>query len=234
MTPNSALEWFPRLDGLPVPESVFVPFEWMELRAILDGRPCDEFERVVQAVVDNRFPLDWPMFIRTDLASAKHNGPAAYRVEDVETLRDALSETVEDNEMKFWLGAESPRALMLREWLDLNASFTAWDGHPVANEWRFFVHENRVTCSHFYWPENAISNPSEDDWRDRLRAIAREYPIGLPGMAVGAAERCADLADYWSVDFAEARDGTWWLIDMATGDRSWHPEDCSMRLQEER
>lgn len=28
---------------------------------------------------------------------------------------------------------------------------------------------------------------------------------------------------YWSVDFAKGQDGTWYFIDMAEGDQSWHP-----------
>jgi len=32
--------------------------------------------------------------------------------------------------------------------------------------------------------------------------------------------------EYWSVDFCKAKDGRWILIDMATGDRSWHDESC--------
>ena len=30
--------------------------------------------------------------------------------------------------------------------------------------------------------------------------------------------------DYWSIDFCRGKDGKWWCIDLATGDRSWHPE----------
>ena len=29
-----------------------------------------------------------------------------------------------------------------------------------------------------------------------------------------------------SVDFAQARDGTWYFIDMADARLSWHPENC--------
>lgn len=32
------------------------------------------------------------------------------------------------------------------------------------------------------------------------------------------------LGGYWSVDFALSQDGIWYLIDMAVGERSWHPE----------
>ena len=32
--------------------------------------------------------------------------------------------------------------------------------------------------------------------------------------------------EYWSVDFLKTKDGLWYCIDMATGDRSYHWPDC--------
>jgi len=35
---------------------------------------------------------------------------------------------------------------------------------------------------------------------------------------------------YWSIDFCKAKDGRWILIDMATGQKSWHP-DCPNKVK---
>ena len=32
------------------------------------------------------------------------------------------------------------------------------------------------------------------------------------------------IEGFWSVDFCKGADGQWYLIDMATGANSWHPE----------
>jgi len=45
----------------------------------------------------------------------------------------------------------------------------------------------------------------------------------------GYAEMVARVLDgYWSVDFAYGKNGKWYLIDMATGEHSWHPE-CKVK-----
>lgn len=36
---------------------------------------------------------------------------------------------------------------------------------------------------------------------------------------------------YWSIDFCKAKDGRWILIDMATGERTWHKEDCEYYIK---
>ena len=44
-------------------------------------------------------------------------------------------------------------------------------------------------------------------------------------------QKIADVFDdYWSVDYCNAKDGTWYLIDMAEGDKSWRPD---IKLPEE-
>ena len=34
------------------------------------------------------------------------------------------------------------------------------------------------------------------------------------------------MKGYWSVDYWKAKDGRWILIDMAEGEKSWHPSKC--------
>ena len=40
-----------------------------------------------------------------------------------------------------------------------------------------------------------------------------------------AAKVAKQMEGYWSVDFCLSKTNEWILIDMATGNRSWHP-DC--------
>jgi len=67
--------------------------------------------------------------------------------------------TIEDNEMKFWMSEEyPPAAFMVREFLDLDASFKAFGGLPIAREWRIFASPEKVICYHPYWPaEDALA-----------------------------------------------------------------------------
>lgn len=233
--PASALVWLKKLTQEPViwnvPRTGIVEFDWMKALPMLDGRlvrgfPWATLERALQAI-------GTPAFLRTDLASAKHDGPPAYRVETPADLRRCVMRTMEDNAMKDLI----PAAFLIRQWLDLEAPFAAFGGHPIAREWRFYANKGGVVCRHFYWPEEAIEfRPGQggpappDDWKAQLAEIAKD-PVRseldlLTAWASAAARRCLKCAPAWSVDFAHDRRARWWLIDMAPAARSWHPEDC--------
>lgn len=233
MTANSALAWFPAVQHLDVPKTRFVKFDWYPMLAVLDGEMGTEYPRVQREVEVVAEGMGYPLFVRTDLASAKHDGPSAYHVESKVDIDRVLGRTVEDNEMKFWIGCDVPSAFMLREFVPLDAAFTAWGGHPVASEWRVFVHGWEPVCHHFYWPEDSVWGASipQHEWTADLR---RREAEGLPAecieMAREAGGRCQSIAPNWSVDFAKTQDRRWLLIDMATAEESWHPASCPHAL----
>ena len=224
---NSALYWLPKIVGadLPTPATVVVPYDHHEALEILDGLKPAHWDTWAREVTEAAGAVGWPVFIRTDLASAKHEGPDAYKANGPADVSKILAATIEDNELKLWLD-ERPQAFLVRRFLDLNVIFTAFDGLPIAMEWRYFATAEQVMCRHFYWPEDAIQfwdAEEPEDWRRRLREMALlEPPPELAAWAVQAVKACPK-AKSWSVDFAQDIDGQWSLIDMATADRSWHP-----------
>jgi hypothetical protein len=233
----SALYWLPRLQngrgiGLPLPFTEMVPYDHRAIMAMLenDGDPAPWLQ-LVQQVQEVGEKMGYPVFLRTDLASAKHDGPGGYLAEGRSAVASRLSATIEDNEAKFWMGGPVPKAILVRQFLHLKHYFTAYDGLPIAREYRVFVNMGRMVCMHPYWPEEAVEegNPSHDNWREMMHVMygglqtpGIDTPL-LQGMAEVAATKCGG---YWSVDFAQDVDGAWWLIDMAPGVESWHPEDC--------
>jgi hypothetical protein len=230
MNRNSALMWFPAIKaaGLPVPRTVFVPYDHRACLPIFDGEPSGEFTRLVEAIGKAIIEVGSPVFVRTDLSSAKHSGPQAYRIADSEPIGQAVASTIEDNEMKFWMERSGPKAFMVRQFLDLDAPFTAFSGLPISREWRLFADGEHVICLHPYWPAQALANyvRGVPDWREKLAELHR-VPLNiieLGGMAVRAAKVCGGGA--WSVDFAQDRAGKWWLIDMAVAKASWHWPGC--------
>jgi hypothetical protein len=229
MNRNSALRWLPAITeaGLPVPKTIIVPYDHHKCMPIFDGEHSDEFDRLSTAVMDAAKEIGFPVFIRTDLTSAKHSGPRAYKIE-VDGENEPIARTLEDTEMKCWLEREGPKAFLVREFLTLKAPFTAFQGLPIAREFRFFADENKVHCWHPYWPSGALEDyghPSCDDWRDKLAEISAvpKHPE-LWHMAVEAAKACG--GGLWSVDFCEDVNGKWWLPDMATAADSFHWPGC--------
>lgn len=231
MNPNSATIWLPAIQkaGLRVPKTIMIPYNHSSVACFIDDGSGVEgdWDAVVSGVKKAAHAIGYPVFIRTDLASAKHNGIKAFRATSRDTVGQCLAETIIDNEMKFGFGP-GPTHIMVRQWLDLHHTFTAYRGMPVAREWRFFADSRTVFCAHPYWPEGAVENgmPSVDDWRPKLQML-NELPQNygqLCSIAMHAAAACG--GDAWSVDFAMDCDGEWWLIDMARMENSWHWPGC--------
>lgn len=220
---NSALTWFPPIEaaGLPVPRTIFVPFYPNSLFPIVDGKPAIDFpmDHMVRACEE----IGYPVFIRTDLSSAKHDGPSAYRADSPDDLWRCVSATFHDNAMKDL--APFVRAFMIREWLNLDGSFTAFRGHLISREWRLFVDKSGVKCSHFYWPVEAIEDHTkEPKYRELLDALSSE-PNEMRTLRT-MAEAAVNAIGHgdWSVDLARDVSGKWWLTDMASSRSSWHPK----------
>lgn len=241
MPSNSALEWFPKIEkvGLPVPETIFVPYDHRAYCGAMEGGGGDtDYPKVHKAVVEAAMRIGFPVFIRTDLASAKHNGPKDYKASSAKDIGHVLSATVEDNEMKLWLSSEAPKAFMVREWLDLEAPFKAFAKHPIAREWRFFADRNGELCRHFYWPEKAIKfyrkREAPKDWERKRRMMENAGPSAGLSVLARQAAAAQEGEETWSIDFAKDKTGKWWLIDMALAKASWHPNDCKNKFGTER
>lgn len=181
MNPNSAYIWFPPIQaaGLPVPRTEIVRYNPQDLFPMLDGQkygdgfPLDEMHAACERI-------GFPVFVRSDLSSAKHANKRAWLVEDKDSLLAAVYETFEDNELK-WLASETS-AFMLREYLPLKHSFIAFGGLPISRERRYFVEQDGAKCSHPYWPEDAFEHQFNlpENWKESLRLVtAHGQSIGL-------------------------------------------------------
>jgi hypothetical protein len=153
--PNSALVWLPAIvdAGLPVPRTEVIRFSPPALYPILDGeKPEDDFS--IKELQDACQRIGYPAFLRTDLSSAKHDGPRAYRVNSVEDLWRCVYLTFESNALKDL--SDICQAFLVREFITIPPTFTAFAGLPIGREWRIFADQNAVLCEHFY----CLSRPS--------------------------------------------------------------------------
>jgi hypothetical protein len=230
MNLNSSLNWLPKIEaaGLPTPRTITIPYSHTAVMPIFDGEESAEMDRLVIAVKEAASAIGLPVFIRTDLGSAKHSGPTAYCIDSLERAAHPICRTIEDNEMKFWLEREGPKAILVRQFLTLEAPFTAFHGLPISREWRLFSDGERIICRHPYWPAEALAEHHglPVGWRAMLKRLHR-LPLEMPEV-----ERLAVLAakvqdgGSWSVDLAKDTAGKWWLTDMATMADSYHWPGC--------
>jgi hypothetical protein len=126
-------------------------------------------------------------------------------------------------------------AIAIREYIPMATLFYAFYGKmPVNPEIRFFSRDRNIECWHWYWVQDAIKKSSapvfgldgreigEEEWSSILTKAQEEQEKNVP---MEEARRVAARFDgYWSMDFCLSKSGQWVFIDMAEGQKSWHPE----------
>jgi hypothetical protein len=229
---NSLLYWFPKVEelGIPQPRSEIVWLGWERMCGLLDGKALPA--KLSAEIETAALKIGFPLFMRTDLHSAKHDFAHTCYVPDAGALWSHVGALVEMDNLMCFLGDES-QALVFREFLQLESTFVAFDGMPVARERRVFIKDGRLICSHPYWPKGALYRQKglPADWRERLRDLSR-LRYGDRGDIRHYASRVADyIPGAWSVDFAWVpQRQTWYLIDMAVAAQSWHPSCARWKL----
>lgn len=215
---NSLLIWYPKTEdlGIPVPRTHAITMDDPDFLARLK---------------DFALIIGYPVFLRTDLCSGKHGWKDTCFVRNPNDLESHVAAVCDANEM--WSLAGLPYcAMVVREFLELETSFTAFDGNmPINTERRYFIDQGKVLCHHPYWPEDAFNeHPSrmarDTDWRAKLAAMNTESEQEIELLSEYARRVGKVMPEYWSVDFAKARAGKWYLIDMALGKNSYHWPNC--------
>lgn len=101
------------------------------------------------------------------------------------------------------------------------------------------IKDGKVLCHHWYWISHAFESQEflskrfssltklPANWRELLKAGRESVTAKEMELLLSNAKMVAGVMDgFWSVDFCRAKDGTWYLIDMAVGEDSWHPRTC--------
>jgi len=210
---NSLLYWYPIVkDVAPTPKTA-----WVEVKDPLDI----DFDELVEKVHELALELGgYPVFVRTDHFSGKHEFENTCYVRSKETLRNNLVNLVD-----FSFAHDLPlNAIVVREYVELDWKFKAFFGRlPIAPEVRVMIKDHDIDEWFFYWPEDAIRHPDKENWRELLNEM-REIARSEREIFCKIAKSVAKVLDgYWSVDFARTKKGEWILIDMALGEVSWRP-----------
>jgi hypothetical protein len=246
---ESSLEyWYPLVkDFLPTPKTEIVPITFDYTVALLEHEqpPTEVHDRVKEAA--NK--IGYPVFIRTDQASSKHDYALSCIAHNDDELEVRAFKTIEHNEC-VGFGGLPYRSLVIREYLPLVSCFKAFNQLPIAVERRYFVRDGRVECHHPYWCTEAVQQDMDRrQWAANITGMPADIPENwlqkLIHMNIEHHEEVAVLIDaaktfgehvpgYWSVDFALVNGRGWMLIDAARGEISWHPEDCPFNKEAER
>lgn len=236
---TSMLYWYPKIRDLwvPMPKTEIIALPEgvtpQVICEITEGKWPQVLEPLMVSLAEAGDRLGYPFFLRTDLTSAKHRWKESCYVTDKRDLYRSVYTLVEFSFGCDLLGLPV-NAFVARKYIPMATIFTAFRyGLPVNPERRIFIRDGKALCYHPYWNEEAIEDGTPPEmlpqgWRQILEKANSDPPGGdrrrlLYQMAEEVGER---LPGYWSVDFCLGKDNMWYLIDMAEGERSWHPEDC--------
>lgn len=223
--------WWPKVQDVdvPMPRTEILKFDCKTLYNLIypeNETDITEANRVIEVVKDAARAFGYPLFMRTDQASGKHDWKHSCFVASEEALPLCLGGLIEANEFNDL----NPEAIVIRQYIPLESAFTAfWSDMPVAKERRYFAEDGQVLYHCPYWPEDAIRfrvGQEPPNWREKLADLNRETPEEVELLSGYAARLSAVLPGYWSLDFAKGIDGVWYFIDAAHGEISWYPE-CS-------
>lgn len=253
---NSMVYWFPPLrdtiqdlglSNVHVPDTLFVdltPINTFEYARDRDDLTEEDIHTVMKC------PADWdaeqikhaadhigyPAFIRTDTDSDKHNIETAGRLTTGTT--DEINETVQSlicgvSANSGMIGEPRFNYLAVREWVDIDSEFTAFDGTPIGPEVRIFVTDGTVQCHHFYWPfhdrqmRTDVDGEFDEAKQTAVEEMEAEIDAAMDTVLRDAAREISTAFDgTWAIDFARSTDGDWYAIDMSRGHDSWHPTHC--------
>jgi len=231
---TSLLYWLPKVEklGIPIPrtEIVEIPYQVFCDWLFVVGASIDFFVPAIRGATRR---IGFPLFMRSDVTSAKHNWDRTCYVSCEDELFQHIFNLLEFHQLVSVMGLRFD-ALVFREFLELDSGFRAFKGMPVSRERRYFIRDGKVQCHHPYWVEDPIAEGYHpqglpEDWRRILKDLNRETREEVQ-LLTSYSEQIAGVLDgYWSVDYACTRKGVWYLIDMGEGEKSWHLK-CKFKL----
>lgn len=225
---NDLKYWYPKLVAakLPTPRTAIVETV-ADLSLLLDGEEPELYRSFMDLLRAEVCRMGLPCFLRTGQTSNKHDWKDSCYVTDIERLPQHVANLVEFSACVDILGMPT-NTWVVREFLKLKHDFHAFNGMPVALEYRAFIRDGKILCFHSYWPEDSIRNPSRPDWQELLHKQNTEPPPNSWALfhLLQAAAWAFNGDGAWSVDAACTADGNWLITDMAEMERSYHWKGC--------
>ena len=231
---NSLFVWYPLIkDIVPTPKTIMIPMQkdFESYEKALDSGDDPEMQHLIQeAIKAVKLLGGYPVFMRSDETSNKHEWKNTCYVTDDESMKHGIKNILEFTLMVF--GNLGFNGVVVREFLDLPHEFHAFSGMPVSQEFRFFIKNGQIICRHPYWFPSCMQRVDCEDWLPKLRKIQildSETQKILDNYAIKISKVVESLKapdNYWSVDFCYAKEKGCLFTDMALGVDSYHYSTC--------
>lgn len=219
---NCISYWYPKLTKLDIltPGTLITTTDIDLARAFLENKKADDdIKAFLAKLLFDVDTIGLPCFIRTGHFSGKHSWDSTCYLQDRNKLIPHVSNLIEWSLIIDVIGLPVD-TWAVREFLETEPMFYAFDNMPINKEWRYFIRDGEVEYKQPYWPVDSIRMPSCENWEELLReSYLEDYPI-LEELSLKIA---TEFDDYWSVDFMPTKNG-WYCVDMAEGDQSFRWE----------
>ena len=240
MTDLTALSyWFPLIKaaGLPVPETriVKMPTDCQDdLWQAFDGKDgSGALKLFADQLASIGEELGYPLFLRTDFTSCKHDWNKTCYVSKREDVLAHIYNIAEKSELMDMMGGLKWDTWVLRELLPTThkAVCPRYGDMPVCREFRLFVEGGEVKCFHPYWPEESLKQGGVKTDYELIAEMGLQGPDELAHLTALAVKVSNAVPGAWSVDILETQRG-WFVTDMAEAHKSFHWENCPVSFKE--
>lgn len=219
--------WFPRLQKwkrmMPETEIVHTDLN-MIYTCTNDPAPegwHEQYEALVESIATAADKLGYPCFLRTGHTSGKHGYLDTCHVPDRASIAARIRNLVEYSEMADLIGLPTS-VWVVRKMLALESAFTAFNGLPIAREFRAFAENGKLIGIMPYWPADAIDDHATgDEWKEALSRQNTLVSAEREHLAKTARAMSKVLPGPYSIDFAQSINSKWWMIDAAEAEKSY-------------
>lgn len=231
--PNCINYWYPKLQeiGIRTPRTVIANLG-QDLTLWAWGEAVPGLSSHIERVRLICQEIGYPCFLRSGQTSAKHDWKNSCYLTDDSDLPKHMYAIVEYCAMAGMEGLPVS-VFAARELIPTTPICNAFYGDmPITREFRFFVKDGSIDHWQPYWPQGALDGnvditkfdectETDTSWMRRLETInhldGNEYEL----LASETLKVGKHFGGYWSVDWLQATDGTWYCIDMALGGMSY-------------
>lgn len=150
---NSLLYWFPKIKeikDLNIPKTYYIEFP----RNL--GTSDEKFKYLNRKDIKEQVykfcdKLGYPLFVKTDFFSGKHNWKKTCFVSQKEDLYPHIFNIFEMSDCVSIIGLPI-FAIVFRKYIPLYSNFKFFHGElPISKERRFFIKDGNIQCKHPYW-----------------------------------------------------------------------------------
>lgn len=226
---NSLVYWFPILKEIRmrVPETRIVYSGYVPLYSLTDGEKPEGIDNLVAKIDFEVMQLGgYPVFMRTGQTSDKHGWEKTCYLTGKDKIVGNLAGLAETSIMANIAGAPlSMDFVVVRKLLETEPILTHFHGNmPIAKELRYFIKDGKIQCVHPYWHKEVFEGNDAAVEKSKTLESFTDEEMTEPNLMASYIAKY--FSGYWSVDFLQTKNGDWYCIDMAVGERSYHKPDC--------